>query len=1158
MKKLHFKRILAATLAVLLIMSNFAVLPVIAEDATSVSGSQTTEIVFGEIFTDDDKGTAFGGNLYLEKSMGPAYFDGVRNGDFFEFEINVETAGDYDLCFSFGWLDKTGTYNISVDGGEPIRLQNTIAGRGWRTWCDSSRAQVNFSQGKHTIRVTMGCDGPNLYSMKIMPAGSVSGGNNTNTVHDAALQDENSSAGAKVISSSAAIQFNCTATFFALDLASASWNNNLGSLRLSLYKWDTSYDKTLKGEPLASEDYIDMPDNTVLTFSFDDMEAGEYLLYIKNISENPAEEVGSWGNEKPRENVRSYHADAISDFCPAVWLKYRSDAEAPFGPISDVDPNAVELAPSESDLYPWGEMVEYKMNADALYGVQFNATADFGGVEVYIPTVPVGDNTLTLSLYKWDGNYSQTVKGKPLTTTTLKNVNRSSWARLPYSKASVGEYLLVVSNGTEGMTVGFVEQVFDKANHYLYTSKAGISLICRTVGKAGVSQPTTPTAQDFITDDSVYWVGTDGLDRVLPTTSETGEAREGKYVGIFYHTWHSAFAYRDVINVTELLKQYPEAKNDFYHSAWNGQTNCFWNEPLWGYYNNGIDRWVLRKQAELLADAGVDVVFFDNTNGTMNFIDAIMTLCEVWAEARADGVRTPQISAMLNMYAYNETAIQIKELYDKIYSKGLYQDLWFYWEGKPLLLGYPEEVKRLENGKEIYNFFSYRPINPSYNENQELIKESDVSDRITFAPPAGFRRYTQWKWISVYPQEKMYLRGTKDVEEMCVCVAQNWSDKQGLTPMNAGDMVFGRGYTNEFGVNTSDEAVMAGLNIAEQWEYVLEVDPTFVYITGWNEWQVGRTTDMWGYPNALPDNATDGYSRDIEPSTGMLKDHFYNQMVSYIRKFKGMDSQPVSSGAVKVDSAASIDWSAVTPVYRAYEGNTFHRDYDGYKDYHYTNTTGRNDFVESRVTYDAENLYFMVKTAEDITPYTDKAWMRLFIDVVGVENDQNWETFEYMLNRENPTADKATLERSTGGWNWEKAAEVAYTVNGDTMVVTIPRSALGIGEGDFTVNFKWSDNMQKDGDIMEFYVSGDVAPGERFKYSFTTLGAQAPGIETEPAESDTTATPDTETPTEAPTDPTEPPKKKGCKSSLAVGGLVVVAAMGASALTLRKKKESEV
>ena len=1156
MKKLHFKRILAATMAALLFMSSFAVLPVIAKNATSVSGTQVTEIVFGEIFTDADKGTTFGGNLYLEKSMGPAYFDGVRNGDWFEFDVNVETAGSYDLCFSFGWLDKTGTYNISVDGGESIRLLNTVTGRGWRTWCDTSSVKVELAQGKHTVRVTMGCDGPNLYSMKLIPEGSGSGGN-TDTVNDAALQDENSSAGAKVISTSAAIQFNCTATFFALDLASASWNNNLGSLRLSLYKWNTSYDKTLKGEPLASKDYIDFPDNTVLTFSFGDREAGEYLLYIENISENPAEEVGSWGNEKPRENVRSYHADAISDFCPSVWLKYRSDSEAPFGPISDVDPNAVELAPSETDLYPWGEMVEYKMNADSLYGVQFKATADFGGVEVYIPTVPVGNNTLTLSLYMWEGNYSQTVKGEPLTSTTLKNVSRSSWARLPYSKATAGEYLLVVSDGTDGMTIGVVEAASEKANHYLHTAKAGVSLICRTVEDAKVVAPTSPTAQNFISDDSVYWVGTDGLDRVLPTADEVGEKREGKYVGIFYHTWHSAFAYRDVVNVTELLKQYPEAKNDFYHSAWNGQTNCFWNEPLWGYYNNGIDRWVLRKQAELLADAGVDVVFFDNTNGTMNFVDAILTLCEVWAEARADGVKTPQISAMLNMYAYDETAIQIKELYDEIYSKGLYQDLWFYWDEKPLLLAYPEEVKRLENGKDIYNFFSYRPINTSYNEDQELIKQSDVSNRITFAPPAGFRKYTQWKWISVYPQEKMYLKGTKRVEEMCVCVAQNWSDKQGLTPMNAGDMVFGRGYTNEFGVNTSDEAVMAGLNIAEQWEYVLEVDPTFVYITGWNEWQVGRTTEMWGYENALPDNATDGYSRDIEPSTGMLKDHFYNQMVSYIRKFKGMNTQPVSSGEVKVDSVASIDWSAVTPVYRAYEGNTLHRDYDGYKDYHYTNTTGRNDFVESRVTYDAQNIYFMVETADNITPYTDKAWMRLFIDVVGVEDEKNWETYEYMLNRQSPTADKATLERSTGGWNWEKAAEVAYTVEGNRMVVTIPRSALGLGEGDFTVNFKWCDNMQIDGDIMEFYVSGDVAPGERFKYSFTTLGAQSNETETE-TETETESFDDTtvaDTDAES-SDETQPSGKKGCKSTVAFGGLVAVT-VATAALSLRKKKESE-
>jgi hypothetical protein len=97
--------------------------------------------------------------------------------------------------------------------------------------------------------------------------------------------------------------------------------------------------------------------------------------------------------------------------------------------------------------------------------------------------------------------------------------------------------------------------------------------------------------------------------------------------------------------------------------------------------------------------------------------------------------------------------------------------------------------------------------------------------------------------------------------------------------------------------------------------------------------------------------------------------------------------------------------------------------------------------------------------------------------------------------------------------------------------------------------------MQKDGDIMEFYVSGDVAPGARFKYSFTTMNAAEPDTETDTAEPDTTAPDTQEKHTDAPSE-TEPVGKKGCKSSVAAGGLVA-ATMAAAALTLLKKKESE-
>ena len=99
--------------------------------------------------------------------------------------------------------------------------------------------------------------------------------------------------------------------------------------------------------------------------------------------------------------------------------------------------------------------------------------------------------------------------------------------------------------------------------------------------------------------------------------------------------------------------------------------------------------------------------------------------------------------------------------------------------------------------------------------------------------------------------------------------------------------------------------------------------------------------------------------------------------------------------------------------------------------------------------------------------------------------------------------------------------------------------------------------MQKDGDIMEFYVSGDVAPGERFKYQFTTVGAKADEEET----SNETAEETTATTTDAPSSPaettapteTEAPAKKGCKSTVPSAAIPLALAVGA-VLSRKKKK----
>ena len=107
--------------------------------------------------------------------------------------------------------------------------------------------------------------------------------------------------------------------------------------------------------------------------------------------------------------------------------------------------------------------------------------------------------------------------------------------------------------------------------------------------------------------------------------------------------------------------------------------------------------------------------------------------------------------------------------------------------------------------------------------------------------------------------------------------------------------------------------------------------------------------------------------------------------------------------------------------------------------------------------------------------------MRLFIDI---DNNKNtgWEGYDFVVNRLTPSK-KATLEKTVGAWYWQKVGEIDYAVNGNKLEIKIPKQLLSItGEPDF--GFKWSDNMQHDGDIMDFIINGDVAPAGRFNYHY--------------------------------------------------------------------------
>lgn len=339
-------------------------------------------------------------------------------------------------------------------------------------------------------------------------------------------------------------------------------------------------------------------------------------------------------------------------------------------------------------------------------------------------------------------------------------------------------------------------------------------------------------------------------------------------------------------------------------------------------------------------------------------------------------------------------------------------------------------------------------------------------------------------------------------------VAQNWSES--LDFMSAQDelgnfIARGRSYTSKNHKLLKDPVSSEyesekGLNFQESFDRALKLDPKVIFVTAFNEWIAARFLDIpsWARMSKDPtppfggfcDAFTTEFSRDIEPTRdGGLNDNFYNQLVINIRKFKGTGKMTHKGQEKTITIDGNFDdWDSIELEYRDDMYDTSIRDAKGIGNNHYVNTSGRNDFKLSKVTYDKDNIYFYVETVEPITPYSDSFWMNLFIRVKGDKaHNKSWEGFQYILSRGNVDKDYTRLERSKGGWDWEVVFDfVEYKVEGSKMELAIPLYALGLDYSTgIDIEFKWFDNMQKEGDPLEFYLNGDCAPNERFSYSFT-------------------------------------------------------------------------
>jgi hypothetical protein len=701
-----------------------------------------------------------------------------------------------------------------------------------------------------------------------------------------------------------------------------------------------------------------------------------------------------------------------------------------------------------------------------------------------------------------------------------------------------------------------------------------------------VSADEPPTASGVWDTYSDTWVATDALGRRVPLNEEVGNPRADRTVGIFYFLWHGAHVNGGPYDVTKILAQDPEAMQKKDSPLWGPlHAPHHWGESIWGYYLTD-DAGVLRKHAQMLSDAGVDMVVFDVTN-QITYKPYYMALLRVFSEVRRDGGKAPQVAFLCPFW---EPSKVVPELYHDLYEPGLYRELWFPWDGKPLILADPERLGRVETtGKHDHpaglspghtlgqSFTAGGPFSavggsfPTWGEKgsdmsltlyrdgpkgEKLAEErfedvadnewrllrvdpplpagtyylemSDPSGRIGWwsetsdvlakgeamadgAPVAGdrelrivrvdekdteirqfftfrspqpdyFRGPTKpdmWSWLEVYPQH-VFQNSRGEKEQMSVGVAQNAVDRRLATMSEKG----ARGRSFQEGVPTQPpDAILRGPNVTQQWELALKEDPRVVFITGWNEWIAGRFEEFAGVrmPVMFVDQFDQEHSRDIEPMKGGHGDNYYYQMVSYIRRYKGARPlAPVGSRPITIDGRFA-DWAEVTPEFRDTIGDPMRRDHPGWGSAgRYVDASGRNDLVAMKVSADAEQVCFYVRTRDPLTPRTDADWMVLLLDVDG-NASTGWLGYDYAVNRTPAGEATATLQRYDGR-EWTSPVEVSYRTAGNELELAIPFRALGMTSIPEAIDFKWTDNVPASGEAVDFTLHGDAAPNDRFNY----------------------------------------------------------------------------
>ena len=551
-----------------------------------------------------------------------------------------------------------------------------------------------------------------------------------------------------------------------------------------------------------------------------------------------------------------------------------------------------------------------------------------------------------------------------------------------------------------------------------------------------------------------------------------------RFVGLFYWMWisNTNYYYHNIFDCTKLMSTEEGAaafwnidpSNAAYQQLSQIGAFHFTNEPLYGYYNSS-DPWVITRHMELFILAGIDFIFLDTSNSLIYDEDIrgsqfegvvkapSYTLLDTMLELYEKGWDVPKVVFLTN----TRSGERVEEIRRAFYDSGKYEALWFKPDGvRPMIIATTEQNDGAsDTWGDVNKFVPVSAADQLYFD----VKETQWPNK--GSKPNGF------PWISNRAPQTYH----EESKAISVSVAQHGN--LGFTDMIDRNS---RGYN--YKEQKVEENWQLGQNFENQWDTVFSLeekgtDVTFVNVTGWNEW-VGMKFGNLDSKAVMVDNFYGQYTRDIEPDKTLYQDTTLLQLTRNLRKFKYEPAAETYLWKTKTVRAFE-DFEDVPAVYVDFEGDALARDYWSFDvkptGPYYTDATDRNDILETRVVHDGTNLYFLVTTKEDVTAYeSGDNWMNILIKTEASTEDNSFAGYNFAVNRA-PDGNTTSVEKSTGGWNWESAGAAELLVEGNRMMITV---------ADNVQKPSWFAAEDAEHDILHYYATGDSAPLGRYSYSY--------------------------------------------------------------------------